>query len=136
MSMANDHAKISTDGPKRSTKAITTTPNAHPSINKFKKNGSSNHPNEKISSFQSKNDKPAMATTAPATCTTLTTISPATNSNGRKGVAKMFPRFRDHTSSRNDTEIDCCARLKRSQKMRAPKSTGTKLNVAAPILFK
>jgi len=66
----------------------------------------------------------------------LESTNPPTYSEIERGVAKMFRKFLDHTSSMNAIVTPCITRVKKSHSKTAPRNTGTKSNFAALTEFK
>src|SRR5262252_2307177 len=66
----------------------------------------------------------------------LDSTRPLTYSEIESGVAKMFRKFRDHTSSMKAMVTPCMTRVKKSHSNTAPRKTGTKSNAAAETEFR
>ena len=66
----------------------------------------------------------------------LVITSPARYSGIESGVAKIFRKLRDQTSSRNAVVTPCMMRLQKSQKSTAPSRRETKLNAEKAMEFR
>src|SRR6185312_7170621 len=105
---------------------LPTMPSAIPNRNKTSRNGTIQIP-------YVRNDRPknhvaiTSITTSPMVLVQMDeSTSPPTYSTIEIGVAKMFRKLRDHTSSKNAMVTPLITRLKKSHSRTAPNSTGTK----------
>ena len=60
----------------------------------------------------------------------LESTRPLRYSEMESGVAKIFRKLRDHTSSKKAIVTPCMTRIEKSQRRTAPRRTGTKLKPA------
>lgn len=127
MSAGIGHMNHSDAGPKFRTSAQPKIPRAIPKRNRTSMKGIAMSP---YISNDSLNNPTAMnsITTSP---TMLVAMLVKTRlyiySDIESGVANMFKKLRDHTSSKKAMVTPCIIRIKKSQKRTAPSSAGTKL---------
>src|SRR5450756_865492 len=67
---------------------------------------------------------------------TLVSTRPVRYSDVESGVAKMFRKLRDQTSSKKAMVTPCITRAKKSHKRTAPSSAGTKLKPGGATLLR
>src|SRR5260370_446801 len=67
---------------------------------------------------------------------TAESTRPAMYSDMESGVAKIFKKLRDQTSSKNAIVTPCMTRIKKSHSRTAPNSEGTKLKPEEAIAFR
>src|SRR5271167_3498570 len=115
---------LSAGGPRRSTAALPRMSSAMPHINSTRKNGKHQPVDERPKSVAAR----TTITTSPTELVAiLESTRPLRYSEMESSVAKIFRKFRDHTSSKNAIVTPCITRVRKSHRRTAPSRDETKL---------